>query len=159
MVTRQLQVERRGGKVRRPETDVLPPSHAANYGVLAEESVDWFSNSVSAHSSIRNVTTVNVQMSSAGHRHYPSYHTVVDNYDYMERFVDPSFSAHVSLTQLTADIVLQMSSSARLPLDVRELADTLEMEYDSLQQDGMDQFSHLLGTSVCVTHLYLFSCW
>ena len=30
MVTRQLQVERRTGKVRRPETDVLPLSHATN---------------------------------------------------------------------------------------------------------------------------------
>ena len=28
MVTHQLQVERRTGKVRRPETDVLPLSHA-----------------------------------------------------------------------------------------------------------------------------------
>ena len=31
MVTHQLQVERRTGKVRRPETDVLPLSHATNY--------------------------------------------------------------------------------------------------------------------------------
>ena len=30
MVTHQLQVERRTGKVRRPETDVLPLSHATN---------------------------------------------------------------------------------------------------------------------------------
>ena len=29
MVTHQLQVERRTGKVRRPETDVLPLSHAS----------------------------------------------------------------------------------------------------------------------------------
>jgi len=84
-------------------------------------------------------------MNSASHRHYPAYHTVVDNFDYVERFVDPSLSAHVSLTQLAADIVLQTSSSARLPLDVRELADTLEMEYDALQQDGMDLFNDLLG--------------
>jgi len=93
-------------------------------------------------------------MNSAGPRHYPTYHTVVDNFDYMERFIDPSMSAHVSLTQLVADIVLQISSSARLPLDVRELADTLEMEYDSLQQDGMERFNHLLGIlSTQLTHL------
>ena len=30
VVTHQLQVERRTGKVRRPETDVLPLSHATN---------------------------------------------------------------------------------------------------------------------------------
>jgi len=86
-------------------------------------------------------------MNSASHRHYPAYHTVVDNPDYVERFVDRSFSAHVSLAQLAADIVLQMSSSVRLPLDVRELADTLELEYDSLQQDGMEEFNFLLGIS------------
>ena len=41
MVTHQLQVERRTGKVRRPETDVLPLSHATNvcmdrpiYGII-----------------------------------------------------------------------------------------------------------------------------
>ena len=34
MVTHQLQVERRTGKVRRPETDVLPLCHATNLGVL-----------------------------------------------------------------------------------------------------------------------------
>jgi len=86
-------------------------------------------------------------MNSASQRHYPAYHTVIDSFDYMERFVDPSSSAHVSLTQLTADVLLQMASSPRLPVDVRELADTLEMEYDSLQQDGMDRFTDLLRTS------------
>ena len=86
-----------------------------------------------------------MQMNSGSHRHYPAYHTVIDNSDYMEQFVDPSFSAHVSITQLAADIILQMSSSVRLPLDVRELADTLELEYDSLQQDGMENFNYLLG--------------
>ena len=30
-ITHQLQVERRTGKVRRPETDVLPLCHATNY--------------------------------------------------------------------------------------------------------------------------------
>jgi len=84
-------------------------------------------------------------MNSGGHRHYPAYHTVIDNFDYIERFVDPSLSAHVSIAQLAAEIVLQLSSSARLPLDVRELADTLETEYDALQQDGMDLFNQLLG--------------
>jgi len=33
VVTHQLQVERRTGKVRRPETDVLPLCHATNLGM------------------------------------------------------------------------------------------------------------------------------
>ena len=36
MVTHQLQVERRTGKVRRPETDVLPLCHATNSGIGTE---------------------------------------------------------------------------------------------------------------------------
>ena len=40
MVTHQLQVERRTGKVRRPETDVLPLSHATNpLPVLSSENL------------------------------------------------------------------------------------------------------------------------
>jgi len=35
VVTHQLQVERRTGKVRRPETDVLPLCHATNFHQLA----------------------------------------------------------------------------------------------------------------------------
>ena len=35
VVTHQLQVERRTGKVRRPETDVLPLCHAANYSMTS----------------------------------------------------------------------------------------------------------------------------
>ena len=37
MVTHQLQVERRTGKVRRPETDVLPLCHATNPPNVANE--------------------------------------------------------------------------------------------------------------------------
>ena len=39
MVTHQLQVERRAGKVRRPETDVLPLSHATNLKVGSSNSI------------------------------------------------------------------------------------------------------------------------
>jgi len=35
-LTHQLQVERRTGKVRRPETDVLPLCHATNYMVIVD---------------------------------------------------------------------------------------------------------------------------
>ena len=37
VVTHQLQIERRTGKVRRPETDVLPLCHATNRGELVPE--------------------------------------------------------------------------------------------------------------------------
>ena len=39
MVTHQLQVERRTGKVRRPETDVLPLSHATKSAVQSKKNV------------------------------------------------------------------------------------------------------------------------
>ena len=37
MVTHQLQVKRRTGKVRRPETDVLPLCHATNWIEVVEK--------------------------------------------------------------------------------------------------------------------------
>ena len=40
MVTHQLQVERRTGKVRRPETDVLPLCHTTNNNNDADNDVD-----------------------------------------------------------------------------------------------------------------------
>ena len=39
MVTHQLQVERRTGKVRRPETDVLPLSHTTNHVYMLIENL------------------------------------------------------------------------------------------------------------------------
>jgi len=49
VVTRQLQVERRTEKVRRPKTDVLPLSHATNQGVfwLWQRWTDWTVRTVS----------------------------------------------------------------------------------------------------------------
>ena len=40
MVTHQLQVERRTGKVRRPETDVLPLCHATNQQCISLGQID-----------------------------------------------------------------------------------------------------------------------
>ena len=53
MITRQLQVERRTGKVRQPETDVLPLSHAANQyyndDLFYLAAISGFTHTVNAH--------------------------------------------------------------------------------------------------------------
>lgn len=78
-------------------------------------------------------------------KQYPARHTAIDTYEYVKRFVDPTFVAHETLAQFIGEIVLQLLSYVRLPLDVRELAETLEQEYNSLQQDGMEEFKSTLG--------------
>jgi hypothetical protein len=85
------------------------------------------------------------QTNSASPRRYPAYHTSIDGFDYVKRYIDPTFSSHVSITKLVAEVVLQLASSSRLPLDVRELADVLETEYDSLLQESMEEFKYTLG--------------
>ena len=47
VVTHQLQVERRTGKVRRPETDVLPLCHATNYGGVSMNI--WVADVIGTH--------------------------------------------------------------------------------------------------------------
>lgn len=86
-----------------------------------------------------------IKANSASRRHYPAYHTAIDGSEYVKRFVDPTFGAHVSISKLMAEVVLQLASSARLPFDIRELADVLESEYDSLLQESLEDFKYTLG--------------
>lgn len=65
-------------------------------------------------------------------RHYPAYHTSLDNMQYMVRFIDPTFRAHATLARTIGEMTLRLSTLAKLPMDVRELAATLEEEYNGL---------------------------
>jgi len=48
--------------------------------------------------------------------------------------VDPSFKAHEALTRVVAEMVLQLSTSTRLPFDCRELAAVTQMEFVALKE-------------------------
>jgi len=51
----------------------------------------------------------------------------------------------VTLARLVAELTLQLSSTTRLALDLRELAECLEQEFNGLQQDGLEVFKEQLS--------------
>ena len=56
----------------------------------------------------------------------------MDNFNTTQQFLDPGFKGHETLTQITAELVLQMATHTRLPLDPREIAHTLAEGYDEI---------------------------
>lgn len=67
-------------------------------------------------------------------RQTPVFRTSVDTFDYVHRFVDPTFEAHKAMVGFISELVLQLSTSQRLPLDVHELSTALEEELKVLCQ-------------------------
>ena len=64
---------------------------------------------------------------------YPAYHTDIDNYDYQSRLIDPRLETTRVYTNLVSELVLQLSSLTRLPLDVRGLASTVSDSFNTLK--------------------------
>ena len=60
----------------------------------------------------------------------------------------------MTIAELVAEIVVQLVASRRLPLDVRELADTLENEYDAVLQESLDEFKYTLGNNLLQRNTY-----
>ncbi|XP_004596913.2 aminopeptidase NAALADL1 [Ochotona princeps] len=58
-------------------------------------------------------------------RIYPTYHTAFDTFDYVEKFLDPGFGSHRAVAQTVADVILRLSDSLFLPLNVSDYSDTL----------------------------------
>ena len=56
---------------------------------------------------------------------YPAYHTRLDTFEYVEKFVDPDFKAHETLAQLVAELALRVTSNAKLPLCTAAFSDYL----------------------------------
>jgi hypothetical protein len=46
--------------------------------------------------------------------------------------VDPTFRAHATMTRLVGEMVLRLSSEAKLAVDIRELSSTLEEGFNEL---------------------------
>ena len=63
---------------------------------------------------------------------FPGYHTAIDNMT-LVNLEDPGFKAHIAMSQLVGDIILQLVSSARLPFDCREYVVSLGEYFDSLK--------------------------
>ncbi|KAM4845962.1 aminopeptidase NAALADL1 [Thomomys bottae] len=58
-------------------------------------------------------------------RIYPTYHTAFDTFEYVEKFVDPDFSSHQAVARTAVSVLLRLSDSFFLPLNVSDYSETL----------------------------------
>ncbi|XP_028626961.1 N-acetylated-alpha-linked acidic dipeptidase-like protein [Grammomys surdaster] len=58
-------------------------------------------------------------------RIYPTYHTAFDTFDYVEKFLDPGFSSHQAVARTAGSVLLRLSDSLFLPLNVSDYSETL----------------------------------
>ncbi|KAM5249093.1 aminopeptidase NAALADL1 [Ctenodactylus gundi] len=68
-------------------------------------------------------------------RIYPTYHTAFDTFEYVEKFVDPDFSSHQAVARTTGSVLLRLSDSFLLPLNVSDYSETLRSFLQAAQQD------------------------
>ena len=66
---------------------------------------------------------------------YPVYHSIHDTFNWVEKFVDPSFQIHLSVCKLTARLLLRMSDSDLFPIDVTSYSDALITSMDTLRTE------------------------
>nr|KAF6325125.1 N-acetylated alpha-linked acidic dipeptidase like 1 [Myotis myotis] len=59
-------------------------------------------------------------------RTYPTYHTAFDTFGYVEKFVDPGFSSHQAVARTVGNVLLRLSDSLFLPLNVSDYSETLQ---------------------------------
>ncbi|XP_008071194.1 N-acetylated-alpha-linked acidic dipeptidase-like protein [Carlito syrichta] len=81
-------------------------------------------------------------------RIYPTYHTAFDTFDYVDKFVDPGFGSHQAVAQTAGSVLLRLSDSFFLPLNVSDYSETLRSFLQAAQQDLgdlLEQHSISLG--------------
>ena len=67
-------------------------------------------------------------------RIYPTYHTAFDTFDYVEKFLDPGFSSHQAVARTAGSVLLRLSDSLFLPLNVSDYSETLQSFLQAAQE-------------------------
>ena len=57
---------------------------------------------------------------------YPAYNTLEDTKAYLTNFTDKNYTLHMKATQIMADILLRLSDSALIPIDVTSLSSVMK---------------------------------
>lgn len=57
---------------------------------------------------------------------YPAVGALEDTKKYVEKFIDPNYILHITMTKVLADVILRLSDSAVLPFDLQSLIDFVE---------------------------------
>ncbi|XP_044920644.1 aminopeptidase NAALADL1 isoform X3 [Mustela putorius furo] len=84
-------------------------------------------------------------------RIYPTYHTAFDTFGYVDKFVDPGFSSHQAVARTAGSVLLRLSDSLFLPLNVSDYGETLRSFLQAAQQHLgglLEQHSISLGRLV-----------
>ncbi|XP_006861013.1 PREDICTED: N-acetylated-alpha-linked acidic dipeptidase-like protein [Chrysochloris asiatica] len=84
-------------------------------------------------------------------RIYPTYHTAFDTFGYVDKFLDPGFSSHQAVAQTAGNVLLRLSDSLFLPLNVSDYSETLRTFLQAAQKDLgtlLEQHSISLGPLV-----------
>ncbi|XP_003798680.1 N-acetylated-alpha-linked acidic dipeptidase-like protein [Otolemur garnettii] len=68
-------------------------------------------------------------------RIYPTYHTAFDTFGYVDKFVDPGFSSHQAVARTAGSVLLRLSDSFFLPLNVGDYSETLRSFLQAAQQE------------------------
>ncbi|XP_036058626.1 aminopeptidase NAALADL1 [Onychomys torridus] len=85
-------------------------------------------------------------------RIYPTYHTAFDTFDYMEKFLDPGFSSHQAVARTAGSVLLRLSDSLFLPLNVSDYSETLHSFLEAAQKGlGTLLEQHNISLSPLVT--------
>ncbi|XP_036783961.2 aminopeptidase NAALADL1 [Manis pentadactyla] len=85
-------------------------------------------------------------------RIYPTYHTAFDTFGYVDKFVDPGFSSHQAVARTAGSVLLRLSDSLFLPLNVSDYSDTLRSFLQAAQQDlGVLLEKHSISLGPLVT--------
>lgn len=80
---------------------------------------------------------------------YPVYHSIHDTFNWVEKFVDPSFLIHLSVCKLTARLLLNMSDSDIFPIDVTSYSDALLVSMAKLRENVWSK----LNVTVSIDHI------
>ncbi|XP_004618460.2 aminopeptidase NAALADL1 [Sorex araneus] len=68
-------------------------------------------------------------------RIYPTYHTAFDTFGYVDQFVDPGFSSHQTVAQVAGNVLLRLSDSLFLPLNVKDYSEILRSFFLAVKND------------------------
>ncbi|OWA50307.1 Glutamate carboxypeptidase 2 [Hypsibius exemplaris] len=71
----------------------------------------------------------------------PAYHTAYETFDYVEKFVDPTFLYHVAMTQVWGEIVRDLAESAVVPFSVGSFADRMNSSWHRARTELTTMFN------------------
>lgn len=77
---------------------------------------------------------------------YPAVGALEDTKDYVETFIDPDYTLHITMTKVLADLILRLSDSAILPYDLDSLIKTVQRGKTILYQ--MTSLLHTMSIEI-----------